>query len=123
AVRIDGEPPAPRRLDPAEILHVEEARSHFAESAPLELRVSMRDLVVTWDLGPAAGSSFVWLTVPDYDDYRIPPSGSLRIPAPMEKQRFRVLRELPDGRWTLSPVLDLPAEGETIAWRRGDAGA
>ncbi len=122
-VRIEGEPPAPRRLDSATMLRVAQARSRLDASAPLALRVALRDLVVSWDLGPAGGASFTWLTVPEYDEYRIPPAGSLRIPAPMETQRFRILRELPDGRWTLSPVLVLPAEGKTIAWRRGDAGA
>ncbi len=122
-VRIEGEPPAPRRLDPATILRVLEARSRLDDGAPLELRVSLRDLVVSWELGPEAGSSFVWLTVPEYDEYRIPPTGSLRIPAPTGEQGFRVMREIPGDRWTLSPVLDLPKEGTTIAWRRGDAGA
>ncbi len=122
-VRMEGEPPAARHLDSETLLRVMEARSRFDPAAPIALRVGLRELAVSWDLAPAAGSRFTWLTLPEYDDYGIPPVGSLRIPAPTPGQQFRIRRDLPDGTWTLSPVFDLPAEGETIEWRRSDPGA
>jgi hypothetical protein len=122
-IRMDGHPPAPRPLDPGTRQHLRELAARFDPSAPLRVRVAVQRHAVQWELGPDPSAAFTWLTVPEYDEYTIPPEGSLRVPLPSEPQRFRIRRDLPDGTWTLSPVFDLPGEGKAIEWQRGGRGA
>lgn len=106
-----------RRLEPERILAIAMERKRRDDSIPLRVRVVQRESVVSWDLDPAPGH-FVWLTWPEYDEYAVEPSGSRRIPASVGIDRFQIRREDPDGRWTLSPALDLPPDDGVVEWSR-----
>jgi hypothetical protein len=106
-----------RRLEPERILAIAMERKRRDDSIPLGLRVVQRESVVSWNLGPVPGH-FMWLTWPEYDEYAVEPSGSRRIPASVGTDRFQIRREEPDGRWTLSPPLELPTDGGVVEWNR-----
>ena len=111
----EGGSPELRRLEPERILAIAMERKRRDDSIPLRLKVVQRKSVVSWDLGPVPGH-FMWLTLPEYDEYAIEPTGSRRIPASVGTDRFQIRREQPDGRWTLSPPLDLPPEDGVVEW-------
>jgi hypothetical protein len=106
-----------RRLEPQRILEVAMEREMRDDSLPLRLKVVQRQSVVSWDLGPAPGH-FAWLTWPEYDEYYVGRSGARRIPASVGIDRFLIRREEPDGRWTLSPPLELPPDDGVVEWTR-----
>lgn len=95
----------------------ENARKNFDANVPLTIEFAVRDHDAQWRLGPP-GAHFVFLTVPGYTAIPIPPIGKQRVPAPREKQFFRIVREEDSGRWTVSPVLPVPAEGTATMWKR-----
>ncbi|HVR43929.1 MAG TPA: hypothetical protein VMS56_10870 [Thermoanaerobaculia bacterium] len=120
-VRMEGEEPVPARLDPAALVYLLDERRRRDDSIPLRIAVERRDHVVRWNLGPEPGE-LRWLTLPEYDEYEVAPEGSRRVPAAEGAQGFRVRRVLPDGRWTVSPPLELPLEGEVSWTSPGDDG-
>lgn len=93
------------------------ARKQFDANAPLAIEFGLRDHDAQWHLGPP-GARFVFLTDPGYSAIPIPPAGRQRVPAAREQQFFRIVREEDGGRWTVSPVLPVPAEGAVTVWQR-----
>jgi hypothetical protein len=92
------------------------ARARFDPSAPLSVEFAVRNHDAQWRLGPPGGR-FVFLTDPGYTAIPIPPVGKQHVPVPRDPQRFRIVREDRDGRWTVSPPLPIPAEGSVTTWR------
>ncbi|MCA1732063.1 MAG: hypothetical protein LC732_00490 [Acidobacteria bacterium] len=107
-----------RRLEPGRILAIARERQLRDDSIPLQLRVVLRESVVSWELDPTP-ADFIWLTWPEFDEYPVEPSGSRRIPLSVGTDRFLIRREEPDGRWTLSPPLALPPADGVVEWDRG----
>lgn len=95
----------------------ERERRQYDPAAPLSVEFALRDHVAAWQLGPSGGL-FIFLTDPDYSAIPIPATGKQRVPEAREKQYFRILRETPNGIWTLSPTLPVPEEGQQTVWRR-----
>lgn len=129
-VVVDDPESPPRHLDPDVLLYLVRERQRFDASIPLEVGVEKEDSVLRWSVGPDEGASFLWLALPGYDEYGIPPRGSRRIPRASERQEFRIRKTLPDGRWTASPPLVLPEKegrveslgaGDSENWNRGGA--
>lgn len=104
-----------KRLEPGAVAVIEADRARLDTSVPLTLAIERRSNDVRWVLGPSGGS-FQFLSLPYYDDVRLPPEGWRRQPEPVQRELFRIRRDLPDGRWTLSPPLLLPRDGETVRW-------
>src|SRR6266849_838411 len=92
------------------------ARTRLDPTAPLTIEFALRDHDAQWRLGPPA-ARFVFLTTPGYSAIPLPPAGKQRVPAAREQQFFRIVREEAGGRWTVSPVLPVPAEGKVTVWR------
>ena len=86
-------------------------------NAPLTIEFSIRDHAAHWRFGPP-GAHFVFVTYPDYSAIPIAAAGTQRVAAAREKQFFRIVRQEPDGRWTISPVLPIPADGASTVWKR-----
>jgi hypothetical protein len=104
-----------KRLEPGAVAVIEADRARLDTTIPLTLSVERRSNDVRWALGPPGGS-FQFLSLPYYDDVSLPPTGWRRQPEPARRELFRIRRDLPDGRWTLSPPLPLPRDGETVRW-------
>ena len=90
-------------------------RTRFDPSAPLSVEFAVRNHDAQWRLGPPA-ARFVFLTEPGYTAIPIPAVGKQHVPVPRDPQRFRIVREEKDGRWTVSPSLPIPAEGNVTVW-------
>jgi hypothetical protein len=105
-------------LDPALVHQIREEKSRFDPQAFLSVHMERDDHRLRWQLGPQPSSRWTFLSYPDYDEYEIPPAGSRIIPEPTERQSFRILRHLPDGRWTVSPPLGLPDPGQSVRWQQ-----
>lgn len=88
------------------------------DTLPLAVDFRREDFALVWKLGPDDGSTFHFLTWPHYDEHAIPAEGVYRVPVPTQKEYFRVRRTRSDGRWTLSPVLEVPAQGAAATWSR-----
>ncbi|MGH9457146.1 MAG: hypothetical protein ACRD2J_05840, partial [Thermoanaerobaculia bacterium] len=105
--------------DPDLVAWILDARARFDGSIAASVSAEREGDVIRWNLSPQA-ARFTWLTVPEYDEYSIPPAGSRRIPEPVGPQHFRILVEVPgaDGRtrWNVTPVLEVPSEGEVVRW-------
>jgi len=95
----------------------ERARQQFDPAAPLSIEFALRNHQAEWHLGPPGGR-FVFLTDPGYSAIPIPPSGTQRVPAAREQQYFRIVRQVEDGRWTVSPRLAVPEEGGVTRWEK-----
>lgn len=100
------------------VLRVSQDRARFDPGAPIQVEVGRTGHRVEWSLGPVDTVKWVFLTYPEYDEYAIEPRGSRIIPEPSVRQYFRVMRWLPDGRWTVTPPLALPEPGRTVRWQR-----
>lgn len=105
-------------LDRDTIAHMRDEAARRDDGAPLTVRVALRNNELAWELGPGSGG-FIWLTLPGWDEYVVAATGGRRIPAPQEPVRFRIRRDLPDGRWTISPELAIPPSGGEVSWSRG----
>ena len=92
-------------------------RSRLDPEGDLSIGFEKEGDLLRWSVGPAGGH-FTMITVPLYDDFPLPDSGARRLPRSDEKQSFLVRRDAEDGRWTVSPVFDLPRPGDSVHWRR-----
>lgn len=104
-------------FDAAFVQQIQAEKERFDPGAPLSVLIERDDHRLRWELGPQPSSGWTFLTYPDYDEYRIPPSGTRIIPEPTGRRFFRILRHLPDGGWTVSPPLGLPEPGQSIRWQ------
>ena len=93
------------------------ARTQYDGNVPLSVEFALRNHEAQWRLGPPA-ARFIFLTDPGYTAIPIPAVGKQRVPAAREPQFFRIIREDPDGHWTVSPTLPVPREGTATLWRR-----
>lgn len=105
-----------RPLDAGAIAAIAGVRARLDRSLPLSLEIERRDNDVRWKLGPA-GASFEFLSLPHYEDVALPATGWRRQPEPAQREQFRIRRQVPDGRWCISPPLYFPRAGEVIQWR------
>lgn len=104
-------------VDPAaKQIFADHPRGRFDPSLPLTVNFAIRNHNAEWQLGPPA-ARFVFLTDPGYAAIPIPQRGIQRVPVAREKQFFRIVRELSDGRWTVSPTLPVPEEGGHCRFR------
>jgi len=87
------------------------------DALPLTIDFSVSAHNAHWNLGPPGGN-FTFLTDDGYTAISIPPSGERRVPAARERQYFRIRRDDTTGRWTISPRLPVPFEGERTIWHR-----
>lgn len=92
-------------------------RQLYDPAAPLTIDFSLHHAAAEWNLGPPGGR-FVFLTDPGYSAIPLPASGRQRVPEAREKQFFRIVREEPSGRWTVSPTLPVPQEGAVTRWEK-----
>ncbi|HXI13634.1 MAG TPA: hypothetical protein VNM92_13475 [Thermoanaerobaculia bacterium] len=104
----------PLTADDKEQIRLEAGR--FDATIPLSFTFRRHQHALVWNLEPAQGGSWLFLTHPYYGRYPIPSTGRNRIPDAKERQYFRVRRDVGDGRWNLSPVLELPTEGRAVSW-------
>jgi hypothetical protein len=110
--------PALALLDRSTLAAIESERALRDDSIAVSISMTRHDHALRWALAPAEGT-FELLTHPGYMKHSVPPSGWRRIPDAPERQHFRIRRVLPDGRWSITPVLPLPMEGETTRWATG----
>ncbi len=104
---------------PAEVIQqLRMEKAQYAPAAPLGLEIRREGNQLRWQFGPACDCRWTFLTVPHYDEFVVPIAGVQRVPRPVESQQFRIRRDLPDGRWTISPALTMPAEGRVVEWKR-----
>jgi len=92
-------------------------RAQFNANTPLTVSFTLAHHDASWHFGPAGGE-FTFITSPGWTAIPVPADGSRRVPAARKRQWFRVRRAAPDGTWTMSPVLPVPADGETTRWSR-----
>jgi hypothetical protein len=116
AVRAEPATGAIRALDAAERAAVAREHRRFTPAGEIDIQIEMRNNLMRWELGPMG--PFAFLSVPQYAKFPIPPSGSRRLPEANERQHFRIRRDLPDGRWTVSPVLVMPGSDGSVRFRR-----
>jgi hypothetical protein len=105
-------------LDRETLASIDRERALRDDSIAATVSMTRRDHALRWTMTPADGI-FELLTHPGYTRYSVPPSGWRRIPEAPERQYFRIRRLLADGRWSITPVLPLPMEGETTRWAGG----
>jgi|GEM_PF-2435912 len=92
-------------------------RARFRSDLPVRASLEKKGDDLYWELQPSRGE-WVFLSFPDYDDYPMPARGWRRLPESDERQSFRLYHGEPDGSWTISPPLELPAGGR-IVWQNG----
>lgn len=101
-------------------------RANALGDMPLSVELTMRDSVLRWSLGPAAKGDAFFFVTPNYElIWTRTPVGWIRLPADVRvptatldaNRKMRVMRRSGD-RWTVSTELPLPAEGQTLRWRR-----
>ena len=85
-------------------------------SLPIAVSLSRRGNRVEWSFSPEPTTEWTFLSYPGYDEYAIPAAGARVIPDPSGRQFFRVRREVSDGRWTVTPPLELPAAEHVVTW-------
>lgn len=95
-------------------------RKKYNPNAPLFVDFALRQHTAEWNLGPGDGK-FVFLTDPGFSPTDLPRRGALRVPEARDRQYFRMVRQSPDGSWTVSPRLPVPVEGTRLLWRRGQS--
>ena len=93
-------------------------RDRLRRDLPLRVEASKARHIFTWNFGPEPASQWTFVTHPQNATFIIPASGSRRVPEPYEREWFRVRRDLPDGTWTISDVLEVPSEGKKVSWSR-----
>ena len=65
-----------------------------------------------WMIQPS-DDELQYLVIPSYYPLKIPPVGGRRMAGP---ERFRVLRRVPGGGWTITPELVVPRDGGVLRW-------
>lgn len=97
---------------------LEAERSRFDPAMPLSLEISRRADDVRWSFGPECRCRWTYFSYPRYGATEVGPSGWLRLPEPQGTSMFRIRRDDAGGRWTISPPLRFPTDGETVRWSR-----
>ena len=87
---------------------------------PLSFRLEKRQNELSWNVTPV-GSWFEFVSVPYYGKFSLPAQGRRRLPEARERQFFRVRREAEGGRWTVSPVMEMPRGDGVVTWSSGKA--
>lgn len=93
-------------------------RRSYAPSAPIELELHRDGRALQWQFGPNCDCEWRFFSYPGYQMFVVPRHGERIVPRPLEQQWFRIGRYEKSGRWTLSPPLPLPDDGESERWRR-----
>ena len=104
----------PRSVTPGE----ESMRRRYEPSAPIGLVIDRDGRALRWSFGPDCDCEWRFYSYPDYQMFAVPAEGTRIVPRPLERQWFRIGRYMSDGRWTLSPPLALPPDGEEVRWTR-----
>lgn len=100
-------------------------RANFDPAMPLRLRLVRRGRVLSWSLGPAAaGDAFFFVTPVQELVWTRTAAGWVRLPAEVAPptagsapRTVRVMRRSGE-KWTVSPPLVLPGDGQTLQWER-----
>ncbi len=105
-------------LDLASQLALHERAALEVESAPLSIEFAKAGNRVSWRFGPPCDCRFIFLAVPGYDDFEVPPAGTRIVPAAQRREQFRVMKAESSGAWTVSPALWLPLDQGVTRWKR-----
>lgn len=96
---------------------IESQRNTMTRGVPFKIEFRKRGDVLHWKLDAAPGSTWSFVALPTWAEFPIPSSGERRIPEAYGEQQFRVLVRFPDGRWSITPDLEVPRDGERRVWQ------
>lgn len=94
------------------------ARQTYDARASLNLEIARNGHELQWRFTPECDCEWYFYSYPGYQRFEVPRQGSRIVPRPREQQWFRIERRERSGRWTLSPPLSLPRDGEKTRWKR-----
>jgi hypothetical protein len=106
-------------LVPVDIPRLDEAarmRGRLDNALPISVEAASRDDNFEWKFTPDGGR-WLFLGYPSYWGLEIPSRGSRRVPEGWRREYFRVVREMPDGRWNVTSPLDEHPDGGRVEWR------
>lgn len=94
------------------------ARRTYDARASIDLEIVRTGHELQWRFAPECDCEWYFYSYPGYQRFEVPRQGSRIVPRPREQQWFRIERRERSGRWTLSPPLSLPRDGEKTRWKR-----
>lgn len=97
-----------RKLSNPEREAIIEERARRDPSLPVEVVMQRAGNAIEWSFGPECRCSWVYLSLPGYDEQELPDSGRRLLPASNATQRYAVRRIEIDGAWNVSDVRELP---------------
>lgn len=97
-----------RPLDPALVSEIEGARRLRDTALPVAATFERSGATLSWMIEPECDCEFRFITLPEFDDHPIPPSGARKVPRPGEEQKVIIRRVERDGRWNATGPITLP---------------
>ncbi|MBW3671967.1 MAG: hypothetical protein KY432_09905, partial [Acidobacteria bacterium] len=94
------------------------ARQTYDARAPIDLEIARSGHELEWSFAPECDCDWYFYSYPGYQRFEVSRQGSRIVPRPREQQWFRIERRERSGKWTLSPPLSLPHDGEKTRWKR-----